>query len=146
MRRLLRQGGWAALLLWTGLVPACDDEQGSSLRTSPDAGMTADASAATSCAMPLAVDDAGMDVRACHVGRAYAECGNYCGCLSDDPATCAVCGEARTCTNRCKAHEYAAACGGSPVPGGPLYADPPATCRSVLIFPSGTQIFCCPCS
>jgi hypothetical protein len=104
-----------------------------------------DAAAASSCAMPLAVQDAGAGVVACNVERAYVECGN-CACLSADPATCEACGEPRMCTNRCQANEYAVGCGGPPRHDGMTYADSPTACRSVANLPSGTGIYCCPCS
>jgi hypothetical protein len=114
-----------------------------------DAGAAVDAAAATSCAMPLAVQDAGANVVACLVARASLECpvagGGSCGCLSEDPKSCSECGASTTCSNRCEAHEYAMACGGPPRRDGGSYAEAPASCRSVAGFPSGSAIYCCPC-
>ena len=109
-----------------------------------DAATTADAAAVASCVMPLATVSAPRGVIACDVERAYVEC-DTCGCLSEDPTTCAGCG-AHTCTNQCQVDEYAIACGGLPRRDGTSYAQAPTTCRGVAALPSGTEVFCCPCA
>lgn len=92
---------------------------------------------------------------ACSVAIAALSCtapsGAGCGCLSNDPTTCAAptaCGPGYgfACTNQCAVNEYAAGCGGTPQPdGGYVYSQPPAGCRLVDAFPSGESFYCCPC-
>lgn len=132
MPRRTISGCSALLALVMGLAAAaCSDDRA--------------AATATSCAMPLAVEDAGAGVVSCSVARAYVECGN-CSCLSNDPTTCAACDQPRACMSQCQASEYAAWCGGPPRLDGASYADAPTACRNVANLPSGTRIYCCPCS
>jgi hypothetical protein len=93
------------------------------------------------CEIPAPVQsDASVS---CTFARGYLTCGN-CGCATEDRATCSYCSGG--CKNVCANGEYEATCGGSPVPGGRTFADPPAACHAMLILPSGTSIYCCPCS
>jgi hypothetical protein len=82
---------------------------------------------------------------ACAAGRALLSCespmGGGCTCVTDD-----VCGgcDIVPCVNKCKAGEYAVACGGPPNPN-ITYDDPPAGCRADLPTPAGSVFYCCPC-
>jgi len=84
---------------------------------------------------------------ACGAARAVLDCefpnGAGCDCVSDG-TTCEGC--AATCTNKCKASEYAASCGGIG-PGDPsiTYMDPPSSCRLALATPGGIAFYCCLC-
>ena len=112
-----------------------------------EGGQDAASLSANQCRRDPSVVDGGPG--ACGSARAVVDCefpnGAGCDCLTDN-ATCDGCGAGATCTNKCKANEYAASCG-SVGPGDPsiTYADPPAGCRLGLATPAGVAFYCCPC-
>jgi hypothetical protein len=124
--------------------------------------------AAPRCQWPDSLNDAGPEVRACRVGRAFLECtypsGTACGasasgtltvlCISDDPTQCPKCGpppSGATCRNLCGPNDYAVSCGGPPLRPPPdggvasVYQDAPAGCVSAGSTPAGNTYSCCPC-
>jgi hypothetical protein len=133
-------------------VDGSGHRDGSAQRNGPeDGGGTAQPDGAElgdgACHWPA--DDAGPNVTACTVGRAFVECmypsGETCECISDDPTTCAGCGvadAAATCRSKCAANQYAVSCGGVP---GMTYQTAPTACVGVASSPEGNEYSCCPC-
>jgi hypothetical protein len=83
---------------------------------------------------------------ACGVGGRLLDCefpnGAGCSCMTTG-TSCDGCGAGATCTDQCKASEYAVACGG--IGPNAASADPPAACRLALATPAGVAFYCCPC-
>jgi hypothetical protein len=130
----------AALLLF---LAACSGSKPATVALT-DGGADADV-AAGQCRRAFSLGDGGPG--ACHVGKRNLQCISgeiTCACVADGDG-CDGCPGA-TCHDVCNANEYAAACGGPPVPDASFqYTNPPEVCRTVGVTPAGSAFYCCPC-